>query len=217
MPVPLVPLIAAAAGALASFFAGRASKRRPANEERADDEALKAVQLAILGAERVGKSVLHKAIMKQTMTKRLSVSRDVGGSPSSYDEWETVVRDADAVLYLLKATDLVSEGTPSSDRIKRDVRLIVGWLIGRGSEESRYPVFVIVTHCDSAFPDFSNTTAREHCRKGIDRHDLVTWIRMSCKGKGIGMRMVIGGLGTADLAGQVVGDLYGAIFESGSA
>lgn len=216
MPVPLLAWIVPAATALAGFLAGRALKRGPANEEKADD-ALESVQLAILGAERVGKTLLHKAIKKQAMTKRLLVSRDLSGSPSSYDEWHTVVGDADAVLYLLKATDLIASTQSSDrieDRIKRDVRLIVSWLVERGGEDSRYPVLVIVTHCDSAFPDFSNATARDHCRKGVDGHDLITWIRMSCKG--VGMRVVIGGLGTPDLTGQLVGDLYGAIFENGS-
>jgi len=97
------------------------------------------------------------------------------------------------------------------------LRSIVGWLVACASAKRRYPVFLIVTHCDSAFPDFSSTTAREHCRKGIDRHDLVTWIRMFCQRGGIGMRMVIGGLGTAGSTEQLVGDLYGAIFDSGSA
>lgn len=219
MPIPVLPWAIAAGSALLGFLLGRSSKADRSsktdsvNEESAEsgkdrnDEAAKVVKLAILGAPRVGKSVLHAEIKRHPMVTGFHVLKDVDGSSEFYRDWRAVVGDADAVLYLLKASDMAAGQEDNSETIKRDVEIIVHWL----SEGEKQHLFFVVTHCDVGFPDFSDDSKREDFRKEIARSDLMSWMRRACKG--MAHDLVIGSLSTPDEAKRLVDHLHDAIVD----
>lgn len=218
MPIPLWGWgIAGAASSLLSYLLRRSSKIESASEDNEkagsdnEDEATEVVKLAILGANRVGKSGLHKAVKEDHQITGFRVLQDVDGGTHSYDEWKAVVDDADAVLYLLRSRDTAGGREPSSERIKRDVELIVSWLSDGEKRKSRYPLFFVATHCDEEFPDLSEISRRETFKKEIRGRKLMSWIKRRCKG--VGYDLVIGSLSAPDDVRELVSDLFDATTE----
>jgi energy-coupling factor transporter ATP-binding protein EcfA2 len=140
--------------------------------------ALKGKRLAVLGARGVGKTHLVKflatgtipAEYKQTVAPEKASSRrfslkeldlklketlDVSGDKSAYAEWKKLHDEADVVLYLLRADQIIAGVSNVENRVRDDLRQISGWLEAR---TPRPHFFVIGTHCDLD-PEFGSLSA----------------------------------------------------------
>lgn len=129
----------------------------------------------MLGASRVGKTVLINFLTKGTLSKRykstrytrktepndfqlkdlklrIKESKDVSGDDSQYGQWKDIVQKADIALYLLR-TDKLMEGDKCTEkRVKRDIGQIGKWL---QENPKKFPFFIIGTYCDLTTPDLT--------------------------------------------------------------
>lgn len=131
-------------------------------------KALKKKKLAVLGEDKVGKTVLINFLTKGTLSKeyvrnlypkktkandfelkdlKLSIkeSIDIPGRKDFYPDWEKLTLDADVILYLLRADRLQAGDKATEERVKGDMDLIGDWLKG---SPKKFPLFIIGTHCD---------------------------------------------------------------------
>lgn len=141
-------------------------------------KALKGKKLAVLGERKVGKTSLLKFLTEGSIPEKYEATieggeklcgrrfqlrdlelvikdtRDVSGRRGY--SWERITKDADVVLYLLRADRLMEGHKPTEDRVRGDIEQIKRWLDDKPKE---FPLFLIGTHCDLTDPDLTTLPA----------------------------------------------------------
>ena len=107
-------------------------------------KVLKWKRLAVLGDNKVGKTVLINFLTKGVFSKeyvrtmyakdteandfkledlelKINESIDVPGDDDYYPDWEGIFKKADIVLYLLRTDKLMEGHKPTEDRVKKDM------------------------------------------------------------------------------------------------
>ena len=136
---------------------------------------IKGYKLAVLGARRVGKTVLIEFLTKGTLSKeyvktgrpqktdsrrfklknlalKIKESIDTPGHENFYFQWKNIAEDADIVMYLLRVDLLMKGDRDNEERVRRDISHIAEWL---RENKKKYPLFIIGTYCDQTVPDFT--------------------------------------------------------------
>ena len=154
--IPAIAALVAAIAAIIKIFEGK--------------------KLAVLGESRVGKTVLINFLTKGTLSEayvrtlypkktdandlelkdlKLSIeeSIDVPGRDDFYPDWKKLSRDADVILYLLRADKLQAGDKHTEERVKQDIGQIGKWLKESPKE---FPLFILGTHCDLITPDLTS-------------------------------------------------------------
>lgn len=141
-------------------------------------KALKGKKLAVLGEREVGKTSLLKFLTEGSIPETYEATieggeklcgrrfqlrdlklvikdtRDVSGR-RGYG-WERITKDADVVLYLLRADRFMEGHKPTEARVRGDIEQIKRWLQDNPKE---FPLFLIGTHCDLTDPDLTTLPA----------------------------------------------------------
>jgi hypothetical protein len=134
--------------------------------------AVKGKKLAVLGVRAVGKTTLIQFLTEgsippkykqnvapeqyrgnafQLKDLQLSIKGglDFGGTPDNYGQWKKECQEADLILYLLRADQLLVGDETVEGRILDDLKHIEGWLAEWRKKQKRpLPFFIIGTHCD---------------------------------------------------------------------
>jgi len=132
---------------------------------------VKGKKFAVLGARQVGKTHLIEFLLngtiprvyKKTMTpvkttrerillRELNLlvkeSWDVSGDTSARAVWKDLVAEADFVLYLLRADQVLAGNTDVEARVKSDVRHVSEWIEQYQTTDKPKRLLLVGTHCD---------------------------------------------------------------------
>lgn len=183
-------------------------------------------KLAILGAQRVGKSTLFRMFRDGKVPKRsletvdaepgttfvlriskkdirVEIPRDVEGSDGAgFPEWRKAFNDADFVLYLFRADHLVSDNEKAVALVKNHISLLKGWL----SEHSgSAPRIVLVGTFADQWPGVSGK--RGELFQLVESHPVVKAGMVKLNNAGL----VVGSLENTRSAGSLIKGIVGKL------
>lgn len=113
-------------------------------------------------------------------------SIDVGGSERNYHDWLTQVKDANFILYLINAKDLIENKDGFSEKIDKDIQTI-GEIV-RDNKISK--VFLVITHSDEVNEYIKD---RDNFENKIENSSLILKSQLTLGGKNK-VQLVIGSL-----------------------
>ena len=198
---------------------------------------IKGYKLAVLGARRVGKTVLIKFLTTGTLSKeyvktarpkktdsrrfklkkldlKIEESIDSPGSEYYYSQWENITKDADIVLYLLRVDLLMKGDRETEERVKRDISHVSDWL---QESEKKYPLFIIGTYCDQTVPDFTKLSKNEKVDYVDERCRMPIFRDIELRGGGAQhVRFVFGSLKSKDTTEKLVYNMLASLDASKS-
>ena len=117
-------------------------------------------------------------------------SADLGGSERSYSDWLKQAKDADFILYLINAKDLMENKAGFKENIKKDMQMINE--IVRNNEVSK--VFLVTTHSDEVSLYKKD---RDKFENKIENHSLVLESQLILGGKNK-VQLLIGSLDSTE-------------------
>ena len=186
-------------------------------------KALKGKKLAVLGEREVGKTTLLKFLAEGSIPEKYEATieggekvcgrrfrlrdlelvikdtRDVPGR-RGYG-WERITKDADVVLYLLRADRLMEGHKPTQDRVRGDIDQIKRWLGENPKKE--FPLFLIGTHCDLTDPDLTTLPADKIGVYEDEMHEILEEVFLRGGGEGK-VRIMLGSLKSAATTEKLV-------------
>ena len=191
-------------------------------------KVLEGKKLAVLGADRVGKTVLINFLTKGILSEKyvrtvypketeasdfklndlklsLEESIDVPGLEDFYLTWKKLSQDADIILYLLRTDKLQAGDKHTEERVKQDIRQIEKWL---NEYPKKFPLFIIGTYCDLTTPDLTKLPENkiESCEDKLRRMPIFQEILLR-GGGGSKVRFIFGSLKFKDATERLVSKL----------
>ena len=190
---------------------------------------IKGYKLAVLGARRVGKTVLIEFLTKGTLSKeyaktgrpqktdsrrfklkkldlKIEESIDTPGDENFYFQWKNITKDADIVMYLLRVDLLIKGDRDTEERVRREISHIADWL---RESAKKYPLFVIGTHCDQTVPDFTKLTKNKQVDYVDERRRMPIFREVELLSGGARqVRFVFGSLKSEDATEDLVYEVF---------
>ena len=135
-------------------------------------------------------SETHVKIVDANIDFVMVNSADLGGSERSYSDWLKQAKDADFILYLINAKDLMENKAGFKENIKKDMQMINE--IVRNNEVSK--VFLVTTHSDEVSLYKKD---RDKFENKIENHSLVLESQLILGGKNK-VQLLIGSLDSTE-------------------
>ena len=190
--------------------------------------ALKGKKLAVLGARKVGKTVLIKYLTTGTVTEDYRQTRRPEKTPArrfsledldlvikkSYDvpgrdhfkQWKDITKEADIVLYLLRIDKLMEGDESTEEGIRRDMELISSWL---EENPKKFPLFIIGTYFDrlsgSKIEDYENT---------VRQMPILETITLLATKSGSDVRIILGSLRLKRDTEELVHNIFSQVIDN---
>lgn len=167
MPIPVIPVVAAAVVAVA---AGAATLLKP--------KRIETLNVAILGGEKTGKTTLLTVLRQRTLgagpdappagpfivaigdnAVQVNVLKDVSGAAdrAKFTDWKDVFLEAQVVLYLFRADLIGAQEEKHITAVKSDLNMMKDWA---DSMKSKAPRMILIGTWGDQNPQFSEDLER---------------------------------------------------------
>ena len=187
--------------------------------------ALKGKKLAVLGARKVGKTVLIKYLTTGTVTEDYKQTRRPEKTPArrfrledldlaikkSYDvpgkdhhkQWKDITKESDIVLYLLRIDKLMEGDEITEERIRGDMELISSWL---EENPKKFPLFIIGTYFDRL-----SESKIEDYQDSVRQMPIFETIELLATKSGSDIRVILGSLRSKRDTEELVHNIFSQV------
>ncbi len=187
--------------------------------------ALKGKKLAVLGARKVGKTVLIKYLTTGTVTEDYKQTRRPEKTPArrfrledldlaikkSYDvpgkdhykQWKDITKESDIVLYLLRIDKLMEGDEITEERIRGDMELISSWL---EENPKKFPLFIIGTYFDRL-----SESKIEDYQDSVRQMPIFETIELLATKSGSDVRVILGSLRSKRDTEELVHNIFSQV------